>query len=168
MASFSIFFDGPTMLMRVIDTALLGGVIAGLAAADVKPAMAQVIFEPKASQTTYFALDQGCVGKIPPDFEYFCTRMDYNTGPYSSNFHFTGQAGTVVTYIVEQTPVRPSGPSRLQAIILREQIDGKSAMLNDFTGSCEVRERQDMNYFLIKCWAQKGTMVIEHMGRFYK
>jgi len=152
----------------ITTTTIFVGVIAGLAAAEVKPAMAQVTFEPRASQTTYFALDQGCVGKIPPDLEYFCTRMDFNTGPDGSNFHFTGQTGTVITYIVEPTSVMPSGPSPLQVIVLREQIDGKSAMLTDFTGSCEVREKQDMNYFMIKCSAQKGDVVIEHMGRFYK
>jgi hypothetical protein len=155
------------MFNRAINIVLFGGVIAGLAAVENNPAISQVIFDPRASQTTYFALDQGCVGKIP-GLEYFCTRMDYNTGSYSSNFHFTGQAGTVITYIVEPTSVKPSGPSRLQGIILREQIDGKSATLTDFTGSCEVREGQGMDYFLVKCSAQKGDVIIENMGRFYK
>ena len=156
------------MLNRAINTALFGGVIAGLVVTEVDPAASQVTFEPRASQTTYFALDQGCVGKITPNLEYFCTRMDYTTGKYSSNFHFTGQAGTVVTYVVEPTPVKPSGPSRLQGIVLREHIDGNSSTLSDFTGSCEVREREGMDYFLVKCSAQKGEVVIENMGRFYK
>jgi len=156
------------MLSRAINSALFGGVIAGLVVTEIAPAVSQVTFEPRASQTTYFALDQGCFGKIPPDIEYFCTRMDYNTGSYSSNFHFTGQAGTVVTYIVGPTSVKPSGPSRLQGVVLRNQIDGKSATLTDFTGSCEVREGRSMDYFLVKCSAQKGDVVIEHMGRFYK
>jgi hypothetical protein len=94
--------------------------------------------------------------------------MDYTAGPYSSNFHFTGQAGTIITYIVEPTSVKPSGPSRQQGIILREQIDGKSATFTNFTGSCEVREGQDMDYFLVKCSAQKGDVVIENKGSFYK
>jgi hypothetical protein len=156
------------MLNRVIKTALFGGVIVGLVVTEVNPADSQVTFEPRASQTTYFALDQGCVGMILPDIKYFCARMDYSTGSYSSNFHFTGQAGTVVTYIVEPISVKPSGPSRLQGIILRKQIDGKSATLTDLTGSCEVREGQGMDYFLVKCSAQKGDVVIEHQGRFYK
>ena len=142
--------------------------MAGLAAVEINPASSQVIFDPRASQTTYFALDQGCVGKIPPDIKYFCTRMDFNTGSYSSNFHFTGQAGSVITYVVEPTSVKPSGPSRLQGIILRKQIDGKSAALTDFTGSCEVREGQGMDYFLVKCSALKGDLFFEHTGRFYK
>jgi hypothetical protein len=168
MASFSVFFDGPRILNRAINTALLGSVIAGLAATEIKPAMAQVTFEPRAPQTTYFALEQGCIGKIPPDLKYICTRMDYNTGPYSSNFHFTGQAGTVITYIVEPTSVKPSGPSRLQAIVLRERIDGRSAVLTGFSGSCEIRGNNDMEYFLIKCSGKKGDIMVEHMGRFYK
>lgn len=156
------------MLNRTINTVLFGSAIAGLVLAEVNPAISQVTFEPRASQTTYFALDRECVGKIPPDFKFFCTRMDYNTGPDSSNFHFTGQAGTVVTYIVEPTSIKPSGPARLQGIVLREQIDGKEAIITDLTGSCEVRERQDVAYFLVKCSAQKGGMVIENFGRFYK
>lgn len=156
------------MLSRTIKATLLGCALVGLTAFKGKPAMAQVTFEPRASQITFFALEQGCIGEIPPSFKYFCIRMDYNTGPYSSNFHFTGQAGTVVTYIVEPTPVKPSGPSRLQAIVLREQIDGKSTMITDFAGSCEVREQQGMNYFMVKCSGQKGAAIIEHKGRFYK
>ena len=33
------------------------------------PLMSQVTFNPIASQVTYFALDQGCVGPIPPDLK---------------------------------------------------------------------------------------------------
>jgi hypothetical protein len=156
------------MFKGVITITLLGCVTFGLSAAKVMPARAQITFDPKASQTTFFALDQGCVGRLSPDFAYFCTRFDYNTGPYSSNFHFTGLGGTVITYVVEPTPVEPAGPSPLQAIIMRDKTDGKSLMLTDLSGSCEVRAEQDAEYLLVRCLAQKGDILIENMGRFYK
>jgi hypothetical protein len=168
MACFAVYFYRYPMFKRALTAAFSGSIISGIIVADVRQGIAQLTFDPNASQTTYFALDEGCVGRIPPNFAYFCTRMDYNTGPFSSNFHFTGQGGTVITYIVEPTSVRPNGPSSLQAIILREKIDGKSATLTDFSGSCEVREQQDVNYFLVRCSAQKGEIIIENMGRFYK
>lgn len=64
--------------------------------------------------------------------------------------------------------MKPVGSSPLQAIILREKLDGKSTLLSDFTGNCEVRENHVADYLLVKCSGQKGDSVIENMGRFYK
>lgn len=79
MAAFSVYCCESPLVNTAMNKAILGVVIASIVVADVTQGHAQVTFDPKASQTTYFALDQGCVGRLPRNFAYFCTRMDYNS-----------------------------------------------------------------------------------------